>query len=94
MSEVIGDVILPSLKIEGTAQEVAVKIFENIVSPNTEMLFKNDPQAAAVFAYQIMGLAVSQYADLVSTKHFKKHMDIVTHNLVQILKKERGELSN
>lgn len=94
MSKLIGTVDLPGTKIEGTAAEVAVRIFEQMICPNTAMLFKQDPQLAAVFAYNIMGLAISQYADLVKTKHFKKQLDVITHNMVQNLKKERGELGS
>ncbi|WP_336938901.1 hypothetical protein [Acinetobacter modestus] len=94
MSEVIGDVILPSMKIEGTAQEVAVKIFQQIISPNTEMLFKQDPQSAAVFAYHIMGLAVSQFAECVVTSDFEERMNRIVDGMVQNLKKERGELNS
>ncbi|WP_335953723.1 hypothetical protein [Acinetobacter higginsii] len=94
MSKVIGGVDLPSMKIEGTSAEVAAKIFENIISPNTEMLFKKDPQAAAVFAYHIMGLAISQFAECVVTADFEKRMNIIVPQMVQRLKIERGELSS
>ena len=94
MSKVIGDVVLPSMKIEGTAQEVAAKIFEHIISPNTAMLFKQDPQSAAVFAYHIMGLAVSQFAECVVTSDFEKQMNFIVERMSQNLKQERGELSS
>ena len=94
MSKVIGDVVLPGMKIEGTAQEVAVKLFEQIISPNTAMLFKQDQQEAAVFAYHIMGLAISQFAECVTTDAFEKNMNNIVRKMVPNLKKERGELSN
>ncbi|RLZ06832.1 hypothetical protein EAH57_14985 [Acinetobacter sp. 2JN-4] len=94
MSESIGDVVLPGMKVEGTTEEVAVKIFEKIISPNTEMLLKKDPQAAATFALHIMGLGISQFASCVSTKQFKQQLEIITHNMVLSLKKERGELGS
>ena len=94
MSEVIGTVTLLGTKIEGTTQEVASHIFKEIICPNTEMLAANDPQAAMVFAFHVMGLAISQYAEFVSTKKFEKTLNTVTHNLVQNLKKERGELNS
>jgi len=94
MSKFIGGVDLPSMKIEGTSAEVAAKIFENIISPNTAMLFKKDPQAAAVFAYHIMGLAISQFAECVTTDDFEKNMNNIVRKMVPNLKKERGELSS
>ncbi|WP_332604739.1 hypothetical protein [Acinetobacter sp. ESBL14] len=40
MADVIHGVDIPSLKIKGTHSEVATQIFKEIISPNTEMLFK------------------------------------------------------
>lgn len=94
MSKVIGDVVLPSMKIEGTPAEVATHIFKNIICPSTEMLIKENPQAAALFAYHIMGYGISQYAECCSTKKFQKDLEVTIHNMVQSLKKERGELNS
>lgn len=94
MSKVIDDVVLPGMKVEGTPKEVAESIFEKIISPCTASLFKSDRQAAATFAYHIMGLGVSQFAECVITENFEKNMNEVVRQMVLNLKKERGELSN
>lgn len=94
MSKVIGAVNIQPSIVEGTPTEVATHIFQNIICPSTEMLIKQDPQAAMLFAYHIMGFGISQYAECVSTKQFKKQLDVITHNMVQRLKKERGELES
>ena len=93
-NELLGQVNLPSTKIEGTPAEVASALFQEIICPNVEMLIKQDPDAAKLFAFHIMGLAISQYAELASTKNFQKQLEVITHNMVQSLKKERGELKN
>lgn len=93
-NELLGEVNLPGTKIEGTPSEVAAAIFQRMICPNVEMLIKQDPDAAKVFAFHIMGLAISQYAEFASTKHFQKQLEVITHNMVQSLKKERGELKS
>ncbi len=94
MPKVIDDVVLPGMKVEGTAQEVAESIFEKIISPCAASLSKSDRQAAATFAYHIMGLGISQFAECVTTENFEKNMNNVVRQMVLNLKKERGELSN
>ena len=93
-NELLGEVTLPGAKIEGTPAEVAASIFEKMICPNLEMLLKQNPDAAKVFTFHIMGLAISQYAELSTTKSFQKQLEVITHNMVQSLKKERGELKN
>lgn len=94
MKKAIKDVVLPDMKIEGTAKEVAENIFEKIISPCTASLFTSDREVAAAFAYHIMGLSVSQFAECVTTENFEKNMNEVVRQMVLNLKKERGELSN
>lgn len=93
-NELLGEVNLPGTKIEGTPAEVAAEIFQRMICPNVEMLLKQNPDAAKVFAFHVMGLAISQYAELASTKNFQKQLEVITHNMVQSLKKERGELKS
>lgn len=93
-NELLGEITLLGTKIEGTPAEVAASIFKKIICPNIEMLLKQNPDAAKVFAFHIMGLAISQYAELNTTKSFQKQLEVITHNMVQSLKKERGELKN
>lgn len=54
MSKVIGEVNLTPSRIEGTPDQVAIHIFEEIICPSTEELLKNNPEAAKVFAYHIL----------------------------------------
>ena len=44
MSKVIGEVNLSPSRIEGTPDQVALHIFEEIICPSTEELIKNNPK--------------------------------------------------
>ncbi|MDC4457946.1 hypothetical protein OHW21_07255 [Acinetobacter baumannii] len=94
MSKVIGEVNLNPSRIEGTPDQVAIHIFEEIICPSTEELLKNNPEAAKVFAYHIFGLALSQLAEFHSTKSLDKAVTVTLHNLLRQLKKERNELKH
>lgn len=95
MSKIIGTPLnLPGSTIQGTPQEVAEKLFTNVIFPATEMLSKEDAYAAMDFAFHIMALSVSQFSECVSTADFKKNMDEVVNKIELITKRKRGELSS
>ena len=93
MSKVIGEVNLSPSRIEGTPDQVALHIFEEIICPSTEELIKTIRKLQK-FCISHFGLALSQLAEFHSTKSLDKAVTVTLHNLLRQLKKERNELRN
>ncbi|HCS1003386.1 TPA: hypothetical protein NZK16_001021 [Acinetobacter baumannii] len=94
MSKTISEVNVKSSRFEGTPDQVAVHIFQEVICPSTEALYKVNPQAAALFAYHIFGLAISHFAELQSTERLEKVVNEILQKLLKQLKAERNELKH
>lgn len=94
MSKVIGEVNLNPSRIEGTPDQVALHIFEEIICPSTEELLKNNPGSCKSFCISHFWFSTVSTSRVHSTKSLDKAVTVTLHNLLRQLKKERNELRN
>ena len=79
-------------QFEGTSDQIAEQVFKIVILPMLQQMKAQDAESAKVFAFSIMWLGMSQYAQFFPTSGAKKSIEFATNKLIEVLKKQRGEL--
>jgi len=79
-------------QFEGTSGEIAEQIFKNIVLPMLQEMHEKDEESAKFFAFSIMWLGMSQYAQFFPTNGVQKTLLFTVDKFISALKQQRGEL--
>ncbi len=79
-------------QFEGTSNEIAEQIFKVVILPMLQQMSKQDDESARVFAFSIMWLGMSQYAQFFPTNGAKNSINFAVDKLIEVLKKQRDEL--
>ncbi|MNG56836.1 hypothetical protein D3C78_185260 [compost metagenome] len=79
-------------QFEGSSDQIAEQVFKIVILPMLQQMKAQDAESAKVFAFSIMWLGMSQYAQFFPTSGAKKSIEFATNKLIEVLKKQRGEL--
>ena len=79
-------------QFEGTSDQIAEQVFKVVILPMLQQMKVQDDESSKVFAFSIMWLGMSQYAQFFPTAGAKKSIEFATNKLVEVLKQQRGEL--
>ena len=79
-------------QFEGTSDQIAEQVFKIVILPMLQQMKAQDAESAKVFAFSIMWLGMSQYAQFFPTSGAKKSIEFATNKLIEVLKKQRSEL--
>lgn len=79
-------------QFEGTSDQIAEQVFKTVLLPMLQQMQAQNTEEAKVFAFSIMWLGMSQYAQFFPTSGAKKSIEFATNKLIEVLKKQRGEL--
>lgn len=79
-------------QFEGTSDQIAEQVFKVVILPMLQQMKAQDNESAKVFAFSIMWLGMSQYAQFFPTVGAKKSINFASDKLIEALKQQRGEL--
>ncbi|WP_228144046.1 hypothetical protein [Acinetobacter bohemicus] len=79
-------------QFEGTSDQIAEQVFKIVILPMLQQMKAQDTESAKVFAFSIMWLGMSQYAQFFPTAGAKKSISFTADKLIEVLKQQRGEL--
>jgi pantothenate kinase len=79
-------------QFKGTSDQIAEQVFKTVLLPMLQQIQAQNTEEAKVFAFSIMWLGMSQYAQFFPTSGAKKSIEFATNKLIEVLKKQRGEL--
>lgn len=79
-------------KFEGTSDQIAEQVFKVVILPMLQKMQAQDTESAKIFAFSIMWLGMSQYAQFFPTSGANKSINFAVEKLIEVLKQQRGEL--
>lgn len=79
-------------QFEGTSNEIAEQVFKVVILPMLQQMSQQNDESSRVFAFSIMWLGMSQYAQFFPTNGAEKSINFAVDKLIEVLKQQRGEL--
>ena len=87
----VQQLIIENLNLNESCGSIAQEVFHKAVSPVVSVLEKKGRESVKEFTFCTMWLAMGLYVNNLSTKDAEKALNLATLNVIQQLKKMRGE---
>ena len=82
---------IENINLNESSGSIAQEVFHKAVSPVVAVLEKEGRESVKEFTFCTMWLAMGLYVNNLSTKDAEKALNLATSNVIQQLKKMRGE---
>ena len=87
----VQQLIIENLNLNESCGSIAQEVFHKAVSQVVSVLEKKGRESVKEFTFCTMWLAMGLYVNNLSTKDAEKALNLATSNVIQQLKKMRGE---
>jgi len=82
---------IENINLNESSGSIAQEVFHKAVSPVVDILEQKGNESVKEFTFCTMWLAMGLYVNNLSTKDAEKALNLATSNVIQQLKKMRGE---
>ena len=82
---------IENINLNESSGSIAQEVFHKAVSPVVSVLEKEGRESVKEFTFCTMWLAMGLYVNNLSTRDAEKALNLATSNVIQQLKKMRGE---
>ena len=82
---------IENINLNESSGSIAQEVFHKAVSPVVSVLEKKGRESVKEFTFCTMWLAMGLYVNNLSTRDAEKALNLATSNVIQQLKKMRGE---